>query len=105
MWCLVDGGIGKEPLQILNGSQNGFSNGNHSADASILDPTISDGRISTKINEKSRILVGVHATGEWWTRSYIESQGMCSLASPEMDPEIMMQTHSDVSLVPPYKVN
>ncbi|XP_034234592.1 uncharacterized protein LOC117641410 [Thrips palmi] len=106
VWCLVDGGVGKG---AFNESKNGFSNGNgnHSVDASILDSSLSNGLSGTNtiLKEKSRILVGVHATGEWWTRSFVESQGMCSVGSPEMDPEIMKKTHSDISLMPPHMMS
>lgn len=105
VWCLVDGGISQETkeknLENHSDSQNGgdITNGH-----SLSNADISNTSIDIKLREKARILVGTHATGGWWTRSFVETQGVCSVASPEMDPQIMKNDHLAVANMPDLKV-
>lgn len=104
MWCLIDGGVSQtvdksseNNGEILNGSDvtNNLS-------LSIADMPKSS--IDLKIGKKVRVLTGIQATEGWWTRSFVETQGVCSIASPEMDPQVMKNDHLSVANMPELKV-
>lgn len=105
VWCLLDGGIIKgSELQSPTAPKN-FLDESLTNNFSVLEGDISCTSVETKLNRRARILMGVHKTEGCWTRSFVESQGMCSIASPEMDPLIMKKSHLDIAKMPDYRMN
>lgn len=106
VWCLLDSGINKESLGAHSASQNRSMNGNSTLnDLTVLDADISSSSLHMKVNKKVKVMLCQHASEEWWSRSYVESQGMCSIASPEMDPQIMKKSHLNISQMPESMMN
>lgn len=105
VWCLVNGGVKNESLECE--AQNNSLNGNQSINGSmsmIVGDDLSTS-ISNASNERVRVLLGVHATGSWFTRSFVESVGICSIESPVMDPIKMKDGHLEIASLQDHKLS
>ncbi|KAK3920223.1 Protein zwilch-like protein [Frankliniella fusca] len=106
VWCLVGSDNSKQSPGLQSPSNNSYVNRSITVSGqSLLDGSMSSSFLVKNTNQKRRIMLCQHVSGESWSRSYVESQGTCSIASPEMDPQTMKKSHLDIGQMPELMMN